>query len=125
MSPMHRRTEQRAAIQGVLEDAEGPLSVSDIHERARAAVPALGLATVYRNVAKLVAEGLLAEVELPGESTRYERAHLSHHHHFHCGNCDRVIDVHHCATDFASSLPPGFVVERHHVTLYGRCADCS
>lgn len=121
---MRRRTEQRAAIRRVIEAADGPLSVTEVHARAQEEVPGLGLATVYRNVNALVDSGWLQAVELPGDSPRYERAHLSHHHHFHCGSCDRVVDVHDCSTDFAAALPEGFVVESHHVTLYGRCDEC-
>jgi Fur family ferric uptake transcriptional regulator len=47
-----------------------------------------------------------------------------HHHHFQCTNCQRVFDVHACPGDIDHMAPKGFSVERHELTLYGRCADC-
>jgi len=92
---------------------------------AQAEVPALSLATVYRNLKLLVDAGEIHAVSLPGESPRYESAGHAHHHHFQCDKCLRVFDVHACPGNFAGLAPKGFVVERHELTLYGRCADCA
>ena len=36
-----------------------------------------------------------------------------------------MFDVHDCPGDLKRMAPQGFVVERHELTLYGRCADCN
>jgi len=84
------------------------------------------MATVYRNLKSLVDDGALKIVTLPGEGARYETTSVAehHHHHFQCTNCQRVFDVHACTGDIDSMAPKGFSVERHELTLYGRCADC-
>jgi Fur family ferric uptake transcriptional regulator len=87
-------------------------------------VPTLSLATVYRTVKQLVEEGLLETVELPGEVARYEPAGSAHHHHFQCRQCERLFDIPGCSDQLAATLPRGFMMEDHEVTLYGRCADC-
>ena len=92
---------------------------------ASAAVPGLGIATVYRNLKLLVEEGDLRAVALPGENLRYEVAGPHHHHHFQCRRCQRVFDVHACPGDLAGLAPAGFVVQDHELTLYGLCSECA
>lgn len=122
---MERSTRQRSAIRTVIDDAGRPLSPQEVLDAAQAEVPALSLATVYRNLKQLLEAGEIQAVSLPGDSPRYESAHHDHHHHFQCTECQRVFDIHACPGDMAALAPRGFSVERHELTLYGRCADCA
>ncbi len=122
--PMERSTRQRAAIGAALAAAGRPLLPLEVLEAARQQVPALGIATVYRQLKQLVDEGRLRIVELPGENPRYELRGHGHHHHFQCRSCARVFDVHACPGDLGRLAPAGFMVEDHELTLYGRCRDC-
>jgi Fur family ferric uptake transcriptional regulator len=122
---MERSTRQNAAIRAAIAEAGRPLSPAEVLEDARRHVAALGLATVYRNLKALVDEGAIQVVTLPGEAARYEKADPGHHHHFRCDICQRVFDVHQCPGDLARLAPPGFTVDRHEITLYGRCSDCT
>ena len=121
---MERNTRQRDAIRHVIETTPRPLGPFEILEAARARVSGLGVATVYRTINALVDSGWLAVVELPGEAPRYERAGAAHHHHFRCRQCARVFEIMGCPGDLRDLAPPGFQLERHDVTLYGRCAVC-
>ena len=120
---MERATRQRNAIRDVLKQARRPLLASEVLELARQAVPSLGLATVYRALKALVVEEALQVVELPGENPRFEFAH-GHHHHFCCQVCKRVFDIHACPGDLSALVPPGFELDHHDLTLYGKCASC-
>jgi Fur family ferric uptake transcriptional regulator len=122
---MERLTPQRTAIQAAIAAAGRPLSPPEVLESARAGVPGLGIATVYRNLKLLLEDGAILPVHLPGEGPRYEAAGHAHHHHFRCRGCERVFDVDACPGDLRGMAPPGFAVEGHEITLYGRCADCS
>lgn len=124
--PVRRNTQQREAIRATLARAGRPLSPSEIHRAASGSVPGLGIATVYRNLRSLAAEGWLREVELPGGGPiRYEVAGKGHHHHFHCRLCDRVFEVDDCPGDLRALAPPGFRPESHEIILYGLCARCA
>ena len=101
------------------------MSPQEVLEVAGVSVPALGIATVYRNLRSMTEEGLLQVVTLPGEGALYEPANQAHHHHFQCRICHRVFDVHQCPGDLAQLAPQGFVVDGHELTLYGRCGDCA
>ena len=121
---MERSTRQRTAIRAVIDAAGRPLSPQEVLEAAQGEVPALSLATVYRNLKGLIDAGEISAVSLPGDSPRYESALHDHHHHFQCTACMRVFDVHDCPGDLAGLAPAGFTVERHELTLYGRCNEC-
>jgi Fur family transcriptional regulator, ferric uptake regulator len=122
---VERLTRQRAALQAAIAAAKRPLSVEELLEHARGAVPDMSMATVYRNLKLMTEEGSAHAVSLPGEPPRYEAAGHGHHHHFRCRACNRVFDVHACPGDLSGLAPAGFVVDDHDLTLYGRCADCA
>src|SRR5690606_18274023 len=88
-----RRTSQRDAITRVIREAPGPLTVDEIHARAKRRVRGLGIATVYRAVKLLLESGDIAAVTLPDGQTRYEAGDLGHHHHFRCRACGKVYDL--------------------------------
>src|SRR5256885_663976 len=70
--PMERSTRQRSSIRTVMEEAGRPLLPAEILGAAQREVPAIGLATVYRNIKQLMEAGEVQAVDLPGEATRYE-----------------------------------------------------
>jgi len=121
---MERATRQRHAIRQALQLAKRPLLPVEILDLARTIVPALGLATVYRNIKLLVEAKEIQPVELPGEPARYELCGHPHHHHFHCRTCNQVFDIHACPGDMQTIAPPGFMVHGHELTLYGMCEAC-
>lgn len=120
-----RNTRQREAIRFAFERADRPLSPSECRALAARRISNLGIATVYRNIKRLAAEGWLRVVELPGAPNRYEISGKRHHHHFHCSSCDAVFDVEECPGNLAAMTPSGFQLEDHQIILYGRCCDCA
>ena len=122
---MPRKTHQKTAIVEAIQASDRPLTSNEVLEAARADVPSLGIATVYRNLKVLVEKELIREVVLPGESTRrYERADHHHHPHFLCRVCKKVFDIHACPPGLEDFAPPGFHVEDHELVIYGRCDGC-
>ncbi|HSW40241.1 MAG TPA: transcriptional repressor, partial [Acidobacteriota bacterium] len=103
---MKRKTNQRAAIQGVFRKTDRPLSIEEILETGRRSVGTLNQATVYRNLKLLVQEGWLKKINTPELGVLYEIAGKSHHHHFQCRSCDRLFEIEGCAFNENSSTPP-------------------
>ena len=104
----------------------------EICQLAQQDVPRLNLSTVYRQLKSLQETGEVLRVDLPGQPTRFEamceHGHGKpghHHHHFHCNDCDGVFPIHACPGAMDKLVPRGFRVERHDLTLHGRCADCA
>jgi len=109
----------------MLKEADHPLLPKELLDKARGLLPKLGIATVFRTLKKMVDEGDVKVVSLPGDSPRYERSDLAHHHHFKCRECGSVFDVDGCPGHLEKLLPEGFQLTDHEITLFGLCADCS
>jgi Fur family transcriptional regulator, ferric uptake regulator len=122
---MVRATKQRKTIHNVLVKYRRPLSVSEILKLAQNEVAGLGIATVYRNLKALQEEGQVIQVDLPGQSPRWEVTPGGHHHHFLCRKCDKLFEIHDCPRDIQRILPKGYILEEHDVLLRGQCDACS
>lgn len=125
---MKRITPQRRAILRALAEAPGPLTPQEVLDRAGREQPGLGLATVYRNLGTLERLGEVRAVHLPGEAARYEPSGRGHHHHFRCRDCNGVFELDTPCPVVAlegATLPGGFQVTGHDLTLYGRCPSCT
>ena len=79
--------------------------------------------TIYRELARLVTEDLVLEVEFGDGKKRYELARLDHHHHAVCIKCDIVKDV---KVDERYLYPKvkGFSLMRHSVEFFWLCQNC-
>ena len=120
-----RQTKQRQVIEAILQQSQQPLLPKELLEQAQKALPTLGIATVFRTLKKMTEDGSATVVSLPGDSPRYERADLAHHHHFKCSECENVFDIKGCPGHLDQLLPKGFQLTDHEITLFGRCASCS
>ena len=109
----------------MLKEADRPLLPKELLTKAQESLPQLGIATVFRTLKKMVDEGGAKVVCLPGDSPRYERSDLAHHHHFKCCECECVFEVNGCPGHLEKLLPEGFQLTDHEITLFGRCANCS
>ena len=123
--PVARNTRQKQAIRDAFIEAGRPLSPEEALSAAQLHYEALGIATVYRNIKSLLAEGWLDPVTLPGQATRYEVAGKAHHHHFHCRKCGRVFELGTCVGTVLPKAPRGFRVAGHELMLYGNCNRCA
>lgn len=121
---MQRSTRQRHIIREVFARERRPLTPVEVRLVAAESLPSVGLATVYRAIRDLMAEGWLRTVDIPGDAPRYELADLPHHHHFLCRACGRVFDLPSCPAGIRNMAPSGFVVESHELTLRGLCSSC-
>jgi len=121
---MQRDTAQRRAIRRALEESGRPLGALEVLRHSKRFAPRLGLATVYRTLKALGADGQVTTVELPGEPPRYEAAGKGHHHHFLCERCGKVYELGGCLGGLKGLLPRGFKMSSHELLLHGRCPAC-
>lgn len=70
----------------VLKHEHGALSAAQLHER----LPALDLATIYRNLELFVVDGTVKKLQLGGKEAQYEYQSEPHHHAV-CTECEKVI----------------------------------
>jgi len=122
-----RRTWQRAAVRDALDRTEGFVSAQSLHASLRSGERPIGLATVYRALADLAAEGEVDQLQQGGESLYRACSSGRHHHHLICRSCGRTVEisaepVEKWAQGVAAAN--GFAEPEHVVDIFGTCAAC-
>jgi len=112
-----------------LERQECCLSAQETHDRIRASGARVGIASVYRVLDLLAAQGLLSRVDLGDGIARFEPVNPDGHHHHHlvCGDCGKVEPFEDERLEreldrVATRL--GYAMDAHEVVLRGACDDC-
>ncbi len=99
-------------------------TAEDLYHALHAQGHKVSLATVYRALRTLAAEGRIAELVGQGP-TRFDP--FTHpHSHFRCRSCGRLLDVETLLPTglLAGLKAQGLKVESYALTLVGLCADC-
>jgi len=97
-----------------------------ILERVGAAQPGIGVATVYRTLALLVAHGQILELQLGDEAARYD-GNVARHDHVVCTRCGAAADVPAALpveAARAAEAATGYTVQDYELAFRGRCAGC-
>lgn len=122
-----RMTPQRRKIYDVLMSRKDHPSASDVFVQVKDTMPTISLATVYNCLETMTQGGLVRQVNMDREPSRY-CANLAEHAHFYCQACGQVSDVplsepEHLAETL--SLPEGSQVSRLELTVRGTCPACA
>lgn len=123
---MVRHSKQRDAIFDNLCSRYDHPTADDIYFSLKPTMPALSLATVYRNLSQLENDGKIIRIELAG-TARYD-GNINLHYHLSCINCGGVFDVFmddDCGLcKKASEIFDGKIIS-HSVLFTGYCSACS
>ena len=119
-------THQRQVLYEVMKTMHGHPSPEEVYAKVKKKVPAISLATVYKNIHLFVESGVFREVSMHHGSQRVEM-NRTPHHHMVCSRCKSITDI--GEKDLGLSpkrdrLPGGFLVERYAVDVIGICAQC-
>ncbi len=119
-----RDTPQRRHVYDLLVHKRDHPTATEVFTRAKKSMPSISLATVYNSLETLVACGLVKQVHVDREPTRY-CPNLEEHGHFVCDQCGTVYDIALEAGRRAPwNLPAGFAITHHEISLRGLCAEC-
>lgn len=119
-------TRQRQAVLDAVREAEGHLTAQEIYEGARRLLPTISLASVYNSLKYLTERGLITEVSLGKNASRYDRT-TERHDHAVCSRCGRLVDfdlAEAAGLLRAAARRSKFKPETIHLTLVGVCPDC-
>lgn len=122
-----RQTWQRIAVREALEESPGFVSAQALHAAMRGDGSPIGLATVYRALADLAADGSADQLQQGGESLYRACSSEKHHHHLICRECGRTVEITAAPVEaWARSVAEahGFTEPEHVVDVFGRCAEC-
>ena len=125
---VRRPTRQRAAVEALLVNFDDFMSAQDLHARLRAQGQTVGLATVYRTLQAMAADGEVDMMRtLDGEAV-YRRCSTGHHHHLVCRSCGRTVEVEGPAVENWTdriSAENGFSDVHHTLEIFGTCSACT
>jgi Fur family ferric uptake transcriptional regulator len=126
---MKRNTWQREAVRQALDASADFVSAQRLHARLHDAGSPIGLATVYRALGDLAAEGDADSLQSPDGEALYRTCDTGgHHHHLICRVCGKTVEI---AADEVESWAHdvaarnGFTAPTHVVDVFGLCAECT
>lgn len=123
-----RMTKQRKLVYEVLtEDIRDHPTASEVFLRSKMRMPGISLATVYNCLETLTHAGLVKQVNVDREASRY-CPNLRPHAHFFCTGCQRIFDVDLRKKADAVSpwdVPAGSKVNFIDMTMKGLCPECA
>ena len=123
-----RWTPQRRLILDVITEAEGHVTGSEFVDRCRARDPDTTPSTVYRTLDVLEELGYLAHSHAADGREEYHVLPVREHAHLHCSDCGGTWEI---TNDDVAALVTGlrrergFAVDVAHLTIDGRCRDCT
>jgi Fur family peroxide stress response transcriptional regulator len=123
-------THQRQVIYEVMQSMHGHPSPEEVFLQVRELIPAISLATVYKNIHIFLASGILREVSPHHGSLRIE-IKSQPHHHLVCTQCRSIQDIGEAELlEFGGlhpierTMPDGFLAQRLSVDVLGICSQC-
>lgn len=118
-----RITRQRKLLLAVLADCDDHPDATELHRRAERAGAGVSLATVYRTLTTLQAQGVIEKLEFQGEPARWEPADQHHHDHMIDVETGQVIEftndrIERLQAEIAAEM--GYEIVHHRLELYVR-----
>jgi len=119
-------TRQRAAVFEFLSQVEHHPTAEEVYLAVKRKVPRISLATVYKNLEKLVECGAASKLAYGDAAARYD-IRTDHHYHMRCLDCGSVRDFDSArGAEVLRQIVPGegFRVKDYRLELLGQCREC-
>jgi Fe2+ or Zn2+ uptake regulation protein len=127
-------TRIRLAILDLITERGRHMTADEITAALRSRGVAADRVTVYRNIDRMVQEGLMVAACTPGKAMRVgvcAQPGAGHHHHIVCERCGRVAETHGCPIQDAGEAfvrrvqeASGFRLTGHITHYIGVCLEC-
>ena len=85
-------TPQRQVVYEILMSSRDHPTATEVFIRVQERMPSISLATVYNCLDTLAVAGIVKQVNVDREPSRY-CGNLAPHAHFHCETCTTVMDI--------------------------------
>lgn len=121
---MYKHSKQRDMILDYLKGTKAHPTPEQIFDDLRQEHPELGIATVYRNLKTLYAQGLIRKLNVGETADRYD-ADISNHYHFLCECCGEVSDIYEPEMDITFKNDKKINVKSFEIYGYGICSKCN
>ena len=121
-----RNTRQRQMVLDTVRGRYDHPTAEQIYQELADKDPKISRGPVYRNLAVLVQDGNVLEIEAPN-ANHYD-LRCDPHHHLICTSCNRVIDVdfdYHPEFDEQVAQATGYKIAGHQMLFQGTCPNCA
>ena len=117
-----RPSAQRIEILEYVSSCESHPTADEIYSFLVKENPTLSRTTVFSSVKLLAEKGLINDIDISSESTRYDTVSRAPHAHFMCRKCKRIFDV---PLDMSAlTVPVDFSCDNVIVFFKGICPEC-
>ncbi len=117
-----KATVQRTAILKSINDA-GHINIDGIYSSIRSQYPTISLATVYKNIVVMLEHGVILEVPISREKSKYELK-KDDHIHIICKSCGEIKDIDLTRDKMKLLDIKNFNLSYAQINLYGICKKC-
>jgi len=128
MSTNTRNTVSRQTVEHILQSHPRPLTLHELYEYSRIALPHIAYSTVYRIIRRLETETRVVRVDWRERGSRYEWVEQNnHHHHIVCSVCgahSRISDKDVNFSQKKIERATGYLTHHHAIELEGICPGC-
>lgn len=113
---------QRLEILEFISLSDSHPSADEIYSFVHRHNPTLSRTTVFNNVKLLAEKGLVNDINISSDSTRYDSVLHMPHAHFICRECSKIFDI---PLDMSSlKAPADFLCDNVNVYFKGVCPEC-
>jgi len=126
LPPAKRITHQREIILQKLRSVTSHPTADELYMTVKEHLPRISIATVYRNLEWLVANGLAQKIEVSGRPKRFDGT-VQPHYHVRCQMCGKVEDAVLAPLEDINSRAEkytGYTICGHSIEFYGICPAC-
>src|SRR5689334_19443776 len=121
-----RQSRQRDVILDIVRSTMDHPTAEWVYRQARRHLQRISVATVYRNLKELAAEGAIREIHSAGQSARFD-ANTGQHYHARCIVCGRMADLPISVdrrVEEEASRAINYRILGHQVEVIGVCPAC-
>jgi len=119
-------TPQRSEVLEILTNTKAHPGVESIYQQVKEKFPSVSLATVYKTVELFARTGIIQELCVTRDVSRYD-ARVEPHPHVTCIKCGKVEDVDGLSQDnnieYAEGAT-GYRILKEETMYFGYCKDC-
>ncbi|MDE5719928.1 MAG: transcriptional repressor [Paramuribaculum sp.] len=118
-----RPSMQRLAILEYMHSCYSHPTADEVYSRLVKEHPTLSRTTVFNSLKLLSDKGLINDIDISSDSTRYDAADRKPHGHFMCKECRRIFDI---SLDMSTlKLPEEYICSNVNVFFKGICPECN
>lgn len=120
-----KNTKAREYLINILKDSSDPVTAEELFLMLPQGLT--NLSTVYRSLRAFCDSGIINKEIRPDGKALYTYARHEHHHVLICIKCNKKIYLNDCPYKKINDeiyKNTGFLVDNHHIELYGYCNEC-